>query len=567
MKIEKHPLTKAYGLKFSIVLTNSRIRDPVLQYLALKLSNCVSTKATCTVELVPTDRVRLHWSKENPIYPEYSIDKTWHTNTNLQDPIDFIIGCATEMTCQQLRNDVEGASETFVKGLQLEYMTTGAEMPSKTIQVNSSYIRSHARYTMYKQLVEQSASAIQGQIHVNTNDRNELLTSIARDSLAQQTEDEDYQADDADSQIDLVKLLSDMLISEQVTLKSHMDEAWKSLYWHENNQRPDKVVKTLEKILTNLKEKNHTKSCNRTHAHTSHDSELGMSFKIPVELLQLLAAAGKKKRSVPSGYNDEVHESRDTTPKTKKEKRTRITTIGNDVGDDVNANHSREKRISFGFRDESHEETDTKASYCPDDLLETYKKNAKYVEWSGNSFKVKPMTVYRLNVGNYSDIAAMTIKKVKIKLRKNVHSVALRSSTTVVANTSSKDLIPNAFGTLWILTNLTELQRQFDEWKLKLQNELLPKYNELSLRHNTLNESLLAALNRTEKTFRKKLDFNWDRIKNISNTTSYLKFTLRELHSGLISFVNNYTKTIIKQNCWRRAKFEMKHVTRYCDDL
>lgn len=564
MKTEKHPLTKVYGLKFSVVLTNSHIRNTVLQYLALKLSNCASKTAVCTIELVPTDRVRLHWSTDIEINSEYSIDKVWHTNTNLQDYVDFIIGCTTEKICQQLYNDIERAPETFVKGLQLEYMTTGAEMPSRIIQVNSSYVRSHSRFTTYKQLAEQSTSVNNGQIYINNQDRNELLTSIARDSLAQQIEDEGYQPDNADSQMDLVKLLSDMLISEQITLNSHLDETWKSLYWHENNQRPDEAVKTLEKILDNLKTKNHTRFCNSTSSHTDVGSELDASLKLPKEILSLIPGVGKMMALLDA--NDGDRDSDETTKKKQKKKKTQVETVDNDGDDNTNDDQRhRRKRFLAGANYNNRDETDIKSNYCLADLFKMLQTNEKYVEWSGTSFRVKPMTVYRLNVGNYSDVAAMTIRKVKIKLRKNVHSVALRSSTTIIANTSSHDLIPSAFGTLWISSNLTELQSQFEEWKLRSYNELLSKYNDLSVKYDKLNESLIDSFNRTKAVIRETYNRTSSKILSLLNATNIIQSTFKKLVPRIARLENVSYSTVTRLDCWHEGELNMRYIFKHCN--
>ena len=570
MKIEKHPLTKVYGLKFSVVLTNSHIRNTVVQYLALKLSNCASSSSVCTVELVPTDRVRLHWSTDSGMDSEYALDKAWHINTNLQDHVDFIVGCTSEHSCLELYNDTKEAPETFVKGLQLEYMTTGSEMPSRTIQLNSSYVKSHRRYTNYRQLAEQNTSMNNGQIYISNHDKNELLSAIARDSLAQQIEDEGYEPDDADSQTDLVKLLNEMLISEKTTLESHTDLAWKSLYWHENNQRPDEAVKTLEKILAHLKNKNYTKSCNDTQTSVDDSSGRGISVNAPKQLLEKLPKIGPiiGLLAADDKYYDDESTEKQKKKKTKKKKpkvaQSDDKESTNDDDDEDGASRRR-KRFLFNYNDENHHKMNTKSNYCPEDLLNTFNKNEKNIEWSGASFKVKPMTVYRLNVGNYSDAASMTIKKVKVKLRKNIHSVALRSSTAIIANASSDELVPKAFGVLWVSVNLTKLQHQFEEYKQKMNVKFQSHYSKLAVEYYDLNRTFTALLKRTKLEITDAFNNNLQQITHLNKTTKYMNSTINRLILRSTKLVARQNATRIKLACWRRAKFELKHVIRYCE--
>jgi hypothetical protein len=73
-------------------------------------------------------------------------------------------------------------------------------------------------------------------------------------------DDSEIASPDTENQI--VNILKDLLITSRTTIKEQNDKMWDSVFWNDDNYRPDKTTKTLNEILNKLDTENQRKLAN-----------------------------------------------------------------------------------------------------------------------------------------------------------------------------------------------------------------------------------------------------------------------------------------------------------------
>jgi hypothetical protein len=74
----------------------------------------------------------------------------------------------------------------------------------------------------------------------------EMATKIRMDTF------DDYEVVSPDSEIKIFNILKDLLVTSKTTIKNQCDKMWDSVFWDEENYRPDKTTKTLNEIINKL---------------------------------------------------------------------------------------------------------------------------------------------------------------------------------------------------------------------------------------------------------------------------------------------------------------------------
>jgi hypothetical protein len=74
----------------------------------------------------------------------------------------------------------------------------------------------------------------------------ETATNIRMDTF------DDSEVGSPDTEFQISNILKDLLVTSRTTIKEQSDKIWDSVFWNEDNYRPDKTTKTLNEILNKL---------------------------------------------------------------------------------------------------------------------------------------------------------------------------------------------------------------------------------------------------------------------------------------------------------------------------
>ena len=88
-------------------------------------------------------------------------------------------------------------------------------------------------------------------------DEKRLLTESSTNVLIDSFDDSDVVSSATEAQI--YNLLKDMLVSSRTTIKEQSDQMWESVFWNDDNYRPDKTTKTWTELYNSQSSEVQTK--------------------------------------------------------------------------------------------------------------------------------------------------------------------------------------------------------------------------------------------------------------------------------------------------------------------
>ena len=90
-----------------------------------------------------------------------------------------------------------------------------------------------------------------------TRDEKKLLTESTTNVLIETFDDSDDVSQNSESQV--YNLLNNLLVSSRTNIKEQNDQMWDSVFWNDDNYRPDKTTQTMYDIYKKLdkEEKKH----------------------------------------------------------------------------------------------------------------------------------------------------------------------------------------------------------------------------------------------------------------------------------------------------------------------
>jgi hypothetical protein len=90
----------------------------------------------------------------------------------------------------------------------------------------------------------------QNEVFLSANDERKMLTEMA--NKIQMDTFADSEVGSPDAEIIIYSFLKDLLVTSRTTIKKQSDEMWDSVFWNEDNYRPDRTTRILNEIVNKL---------------------------------------------------------------------------------------------------------------------------------------------------------------------------------------------------------------------------------------------------------------------------------------------------------------------------
>ena len=85
------------------------------------------------------------------------------------------------------------------------------------------------------------------EVFLTANDEKKLLSESTSKILVETFDDSDVVS--SNSELAIYNILKDLLISSRTTIKEQRDKMWDSVFWNNENYRPDKASKTINELF------------------------------------------------------------------------------------------------------------------------------------------------------------------------------------------------------------------------------------------------------------------------------------------------------------------------------
>jgi hypothetical protein len=228
----------------------------------------------------------------------------------------------------------------------------------------------------------------------------ETATNIRMDTF------DDSEVGSPDTEFQISNILKDLLVTSKTTIKDQSDKMWDSVFWNEENYRPDKTTKTLNEILNKLDRETQKKLAD-------------MFQKVEKQSVIL----GKLTSNSKANRREEQHRNVNVNEKWK---------FAKNNSDEENKNVENKERIQHNFNANSWADVDrisstisekmanesdgsSQVEITKEDVEKLLQESKNHVEWDGEKFVPKPMQLSKINLGKFRDSQSFQDRNIRVR--------------------------------------------------------------------------------------------------------------------------------------------------------
>ncbi|XP_055335736.1 uncharacterized protein LOC129586498 [Paramacrobiotus metropolitanus] len=324
------------------------------------IRNAVSTKLGSeipkeNIRVLPIEQIRIEAPGLLP--STYEMVNQWMSYASQPSTFEFRFSCINKATCDDLAQQMRENPQYFVYDLQVSYSLIAQRSARRIIQVKAEHVQAGQLYSRLKQDVPNTDV-----VYMQADDLTQMTLEIANNVMATEVVDDEFIGQD--QSLTITKILESLMQVKPESTASFQAQMWDSVFWQEENTRPDRVTSTMNeyynKVDDQMKDtiKETLNQASSTSVDVSVDADVFWGM-------------------VEAGVNTAV-----------------------DTSDSFASNYEREQFKS------------------------TLREAAGKSQWNGEKIIVKPMTLMRTNTARLN--SATTVTSVQVRVTKSAAELTSR---------------------------------------------------------------------------------------------------------------------------------------------
>jgi hypothetical protein len=232
------------------------------------------------------------------------------------------------------------------------------------------------------------------EIFLTVNDEKKMLTETASNIRMETFDYTEVGSPDTENKI--YNISKNLLVTSRTTIKEQSDKMWDSVFWNDDNYRPDRTTKTLNEIANKL------------------------DTKTKKKLVDLFQKAERQ-----SEMTEDLFQARDHFGRNQIEKWEITRNYSNDqsrneekVQHNFDANSwSDVDRITLAISGKLVNDSDSsrRVEILIKDVEKLLKESRDNVQWDGEKFVPKPMQLSRINLDKFRDPQSFQDRNVRVR--------------------------------------------------------------------------------------------------------------------------------------------------------
>ncbi|XP_046645618.1 uncharacterized protein LOC124336056 isoform X4 [Daphnia pulicaria] len=451
-------VTKQSEMRFRVEMWNDKIQNEVVKHLNEIIGHEIKSNK---VRVIPLEKVIL---TSNTPTTDYSLSPVW-TNYDKSKTLRLSLSCFEQKICDELASEMRSDPEQF-DHFKLLYSLSSQTSQTKQTTISIDSVTSGQMVSTLLQKFKNKK-----EIFLTANDEKKMLTETATNIRMDTFDDSEVGSPDTESQI--LNILKDLLVTSRTTIKDQSDKMWDSVFWNEDNYRPDKTTKSLNEIIKKLDTETQTKL-----------ADMFQEAEKQSVLIDKFSSSNKEEESIGEEQIRRENESKDANEKeirrsqaTDQEQSSRNQTrddesntnkdktevsgggwgikFGVKVGveknnthnakkeneksehaktnsDEYNRNLENKERIHHNFDLSSWADVDRISSVISrkmandsdgsrrveiskEEIAKLLQESRNHVQWDGENFVPKPMQLSRINLAKFRDSQSFQDRNVRVR--------------------------------------------------------------------------------------------------------------------------------------------------------
>jgi hypothetical protein len=379
--------TKQPEMSFRIEMWNDKVQNEVVKHLNEIVGHQIKSHK---VRVLPLDKVIL--TSKIPT-TDYSPSPVW-TNYDRSKTLWFSLTCYDQKICDELASEMRSVpkhSNHFKLLYSLSPQTSQTKQTTITIDsVTSS--------TLVSTLLQKFGD--KKEIFLTASDEKKMLSETATNIRMDTFDDSEVGLPDTEFQVS--NILKDLLVTSRTTIREQSDKMWDSVFWNEDNYRPDKTTKTLNEIVNKL-----DRETQKILADMFQKVE-----KQSVILGKLTSSSKETTRREEQHRNVNFNEKWELAKNNSDEENKGRIQHNFDLSswDDVN-------RISSVISGKLSNDSDSsrRVKIVKDEVEKLLQESRDNVQWDGENFVPKPMQLSRINLGKFRDSQSFQDRNIRVR--------------------------------------------------------------------------------------------------------------------------------------------------------
>ncbi|EFX79641.1 hypothetical protein DAPPUDRAFT_244756 [Daphnia pulex] len=309
------------------------------------------------------------------------------------------------------------------------------------------------------------------EIFLTANDEKKMLSETATNIRMDTFDDSEVGSPDTETQI--LNILKDLLVTSRTTIKEQSDKMWDSVFWNEDNYRPDKTTKTLNEIIKKLDTETQRKMAGmfqKAERQSEITEKLTSSNK---DAEKRREEQIRRENQSKDGNEEEIRRSQATDQEQSSRNQTRddksttsrddtdiaVDGVGSDDGVKIATNNSHthntyqqnerkenakknsnaydrkmENKEKFQHNYDSNSWADVdrisstisgkmaidsdrsrRVEILKEDVEKLLQESRDHIQWDGEKFVPKPMQLSRINLGKFRDSQTFQDRNVRVR--------------------------------------------------------------------------------------------------------------------------------------------------------
>ncbi|XP_046456767.1 CAP-Gly domain-containing linker protein 1-like isoform X2 [Daphnia pulex] len=459
--------TKQTEMRFRIEMWNDKVQNEVVKHLNEMQMDGHEIKSN-KVRVIPLEKVIL--VSKRPTM-DYSLSPEW-TNYDKSKILWLSLSCYDQKICDELANEMRSVPK-HADHFKLLYSLSSQTSQTKQTTISIDSVTSGQ---MVSTLLQKFGD--KKEIFLTANDEKKMLaetvTSIRMDTF------DDYEVLSPDTESQILSILKDLLVTSRTTIKEQRDKMWDSVFWIEDNYRPDKTTKTLNEIINKLDKETQKK--------------LSDMFK-----------TRENEERIQHNFDSNSWADVD-----------RISSV-----------------ISGKMANDS--DSSRRVEILKEDVEKLLQESRNHVEWDGERFVPKPMQLSRINLAKFRDSQSFQDRNLRVRYTSAELSAPIKfvehAELTVTGEWNNlKDEFQATTELLNItVNNLVKINAELSHVKNNLTNKLEGTKKELEKTKITLEETRSNLSTQLNETKQELLKTRPDFLKTFDDLSTKLNATSKEL--------------------------------------
>jgi hypothetical protein len=241
-------VTQESEVRFRIEMWNTKVENKVVSYLTKYLNMTIEDNQ---VQVIPLEKVALVSTKSSTVF---SLPTDWLLYQQHQS-VKFTLSCFVKKDCDQIAADMRSNPQQFDQFKLLFSLSSQSTQTRQTVIRIDNIVKGQMMTQLMQKFNESTKDAL-----LTASDEKKLLTESTTNVLIDTFDDSDVVSQNSESHV--YNMLESLLVSSRTIIRDQSDKMWDSVFWNEDNYRPDKTTKTLNDIYNKLENQDQKKFIN-----------------------------------------------------------------------------------------------------------------------------------------------------------------------------------------------------------------------------------------------------------------------------------------------------------------